>query len=69
MGIFNDNTKNIQNSQKGADGKGFKLTQDGNFDIENKQLKNVKNGTDNKDAINKNQIESYVQSQISIPPQ
>ena len=70
MGIFNDNIHNPHSTNsyinirtpRGPPGPGFKLTQDGNYDIDNKQLKNIKDGTDNNDAVNKNQMEHYIEN-------
>ena len=45
---------------RGVPGIGFKLTSDGNYDIENKKLKNVQNGDSDQDVMTKKQIESYV---------
>ena len=68
MGIFNDNIHNphttnvVGGGVRGPPGVGFKLTADGNYDIDNKQLKNIKDGTDNNDAVNKNQMEHYIEN-------
>ena len=59
MGIFNDNIHNPHSTNsyinirtpRGPPGVGFKLTQDGNYDMENKKLTKVAEGTDNSDAI------------------
>ena len=62
MGIFNDNSQNNntggsgQPGQKGDPGIGFKLTADGNFDLDNKQIKNLSGGTDKSDAVNYGQL-------------
>ena len=66
MGLFNEyssTTKTDSSSTKGIPGPqgiGYKLDANGNFDIENKKLTNVKNGDENNDVMNKSQIESYV---------
>ena len=66
MGLFNEHsstTKTDSSSTQGIPGPqgiGYKLDANGNFDIENKKLTNVKNGDMNKDVMNKSQIESYV---------
>ena len=67
MGIFNDNQRNPHTSntggqtglpgKQGPPGVVFKLTTDGNYDIDNKKLTKVAEGTENEDAINKNQME------------
>ena len=64
MGLFNEHgshvTKKISSTVKtlqGPQGIGYKLTSDGNYDIENKKLVNVKQGTDNDDVVIKSQIQ------------
>ena len=37
--------------EKGDPGVGFKLTDDGDYDIQNKKLVNVKQGTNNNDVV------------------
>ena len=61
-GILNhdDNLDSSQVGQRGLPGIGYKLTSDGDYDIQNKKLTNVKNGDKNNDVMNKSQIESYV---------
>ena len=59
MGIFNHTAEN--KNIKGKDGSGFKLTNDENYDLENKTLVNIATPTDNKDSANK----SYVDNEIS----
>ena len=61
-GILNhdDNLDSSQVGQRGLPGIGYKLTSDGDYDIQNKKLTNVKNGDENNDVMNKSQIESYV---------
>ena len=65
MGIFNDNSQNNNTGgsgqpglpgQKGDPGIGFKLTADGNFNLDNKQIKNLSGGTDKSDAVNYGQL-------------
>ena len=61
MGIFNekcgmDHRGHIQMSNiimRGPPGQGFKLDSNGDYDMDNKKLVNVANGTQNKHAINK----------------
>ena len=66
MGLFNEHsstTKTDSSSTQGIPGPqgiGYKLDANGNFDIENKKLTNVKNGDMNKDVMTKSQIEGYV---------
>ena len=43
---------------RGLPGIGFKLTDLGDYDIQNKKLTNVKSGTDFNDAVNKNQLDA-----------
>ena len=43
---------------KGEQGNGFKLTSDGNYDIENKKLVNVGQAINNNDAITKRQLDT-----------
>ena len=61
-GILNhdDNHESSQGGKRGLPGIGYKLTSDGNYDIENKKLTNVQNGDANNDVMTKNQIEGYV---------
>ena len=44
----------------GPKGNGFKLDANGNYDMENKKLTNVRNGDADKDVMGKLQIEGYV---------
>ena len=46
------------NGDEGDPGDGYKLTSDGNYDIENKKLANVNPGTNAKDVINKSQLDT-----------
>jgi len=67
MGIFNDNSQNLSSGRgsagrDGRDGLGFKLTDDGNYDIDGKRLTNLANGIDNNDAVNLTQLKSYTDS-------
>ena len=62
MGIFNQHSNN-QPQQKflrgiqGSPGVGFSLIRDGNYDMNNKKLKNVGEGVESSDAITKHQLE------------
>ena len=67
MELFNEHSSttktdspNIQ-GPPGPQGIGYKLTSDGNFNIENKKLVNVKQGTNNNDVVTKSQIQ-YIDS-------
>ena len=68
MGIFNDNSQNNntggsgQPGQKGDPGIGFKLTDDGNFDLDNKQMKNLSGGTNKSDAVNYGQLLEHTEN-------
>ena len=44
--------------QRGLPGIGFKLTDTGDYDMQNKKLTNVKSGTDSNDAVNKSQLDA-----------
>ena len=61
-GILNhdDNHESSQAGQRGLPGVGFKLDANGDYDIENKKLTNVKNGDMDHDVMVKSQIEGYV---------
>ena len=71
MGIFNNidkySTGGIFTGQgsPGPPGLGFALTEDGNYDMENKKLVNVKNGDAEGDVMVKSQIEGYVSNNKS----
>ena len=66
MGLFNEHSStNTDTSprvqgQPGPPGIGYKLTSDGDYDIQNKKLTNVKNGDADHDVMVKSQIEGYV---------
>ena len=67
MGLFNkhssstsDTTSSGHQGPPGPRGNGYELTSDGNYDIENKKLTNVKNGDMDHDVMTKSQIEGYV---------
>ena len=67
MGLFNKHSSTVSdnvssNAQgppgpQGPKGIGYKLTSDGNYDIENKKMVNVKQGTNNDDVVIKSQIQ------------
>ena len=62
MGIFNQhsNNKPHQSFLRGlreSPGVGFSLTRDGNYDMNNKKLKNVGEGVESSDAVTKHQLE------------
>ena len=43
---------------KGDPGNGYNLTSDGNYDIQNKKLINVGQGTNNNDVVTKSQLDT-----------
>ena len=64
MGIFNEHSSTTTDSNlpgiqgpcgqagpPGQPGIGYKLTSNGNYDIENKKLVNIQEGTNNNDAV------------------
>lgn len=60
MGIFND-IENISSSSgfskvRGPPGVGFILTQDGDYDMQQKRLTNAKEGSNNNDLVTKHQL-------------
>ena len=62
MGIFNQQSNNQPHQSflrglRGSPGVGFSLTQDGNYDMNNKKLKNVGEGVESLDAVTKHQLE------------
>ena len=61
-GILNhDDTHGAsQGGQRGLPGIGYKLTSDGDYDIQNKKLTNVKLGDADNDVMVKKQIENYI---------
>ena len=71
MGLFNEHGSSSDGAAlgtgaqgppgpKGDPGVGYKIDANGNYDIENKKLINVKNGDADHDAMTKSQIEGYV---------
>ena len=64
MSIFNQHSNNNQPHQqsflrglRGSPGVGFSLTSDGNYDMNNKKLKNIGEGVESSDAVTKHQLE------------
>ena len=64
MGIFNDETTSTtgsgsigQQGPQGPPGVGFILTDNGDYNLQNKKMVNVKQGTDPNDAVTKSQIQ------------
>ena len=74
MGIFNQQSNNQPQQQRflrgiqGSPGVGFSLTRDGNYDINNKKLKNVGEGVESSDAVRKHQLETAINSKINTSP-
>ena len=66
MGIFNQHSDNQRQQQRvlrgiqGSPGVGFSPTQDGNYDMTHKKLKNVGEGVESSDAVTKHQLEVSV---------
>ena len=71
MGIFNQHSNNQPQQQsflrglRGAPCVGFSLTSDGNYDMNNKKLKNVGEGVEISDAVTKHQLETEINSKIN----
>ena len=73
MGIFNQHSDNQPHQSflrglRGSPGVGFSLTRDGNYDMNNKKLKNVGEGVESSDAITKHQLETAINSKINTSP-
>ena len=74
MGIFNQQSNNQPQQQsflrglRGSPGVGFSLTSDGNYDMNNKKLKNVGEGVESSDAVTKHQLETAINSKINTSP-
>ena len=74
MGIFNQHSINNQPHQsflrglRGSPGVGFSLRRDGNYDMNNKKLKNVGEGVESSDAVTKHQLETTINSKINSSP-
>ena len=74
MGIFNQHSINNQPRQsflrglRGSSGVGFSLTSDGNYDMNNKKLKNVGEGVESSDAVTKHQLETAINLKLNSSP-
>ena len=73
MGIFNQHSNNQPHQSflrglRGSPGVGFSLTRDGNYDMNNKKLKNVGEGVESSDAVTKHQLETAINSKINSSP-
>ena len=68
MGIFNQHSNNQQQrflrGIQGSPGVGFSLTRDGNYDMNNKKLKNLGEGVESSDAITKHQLEVSMNTKL-----
>ena len=69
MGIFNQHSNNQPHQSflrglQGSPGIGFSLTKDGNYDINNKKLKNVGEGVESSDAVTKPQLEVSMNTKL-----
>lgn len=67
MGILNNYEKYTENDcnvkgQAGRDGIGFKLTDDGNYDIDGKRLTNVADSIDDSDAVSLKVLKDILKS-------
>ena len=64
MGLFNEHgstvSDTVSSSVQGPPGIGYKVDANGNYDIQNKKLTNVKNGDMPSDVMVKSQIEGYI---------
>ena len=60
MGIFNDQSagQSFGKRIQGPPGIGFNLTQNGNYDLSDKKLTNIAEGTVSKDAITKHELDT-----------
>ena len=72
MGIFNDNIHNPHSVNTGSTkgpvgppGPGFKLTRDGNYNIDGKRLTNVDAPTDDDDATTKEYVDDGLNSKVA----
>ena len=74
MGIFNQQSNNQPHQSflrglRGSPGVGFSLTRDGNYDMNNKKLKNVGEWcSESSDAVTKHQLETAINSKINTSP-
>ena len=69
MGIFNQHFDNQPHQSfyrglRGSPGVGFSLTRDGNYDMNNKKLKNVGEGVESSDAITKHQLQVSLNTKL-----
>ena len=57
-GVLNYNAFSAEKGDRGLPGIGFKLDGDNNYDMQNKKVVNVKQGTNPNDVVTKSQIQS-----------
>ena len=68
--MFNQQSNNQPQQQsflrgiEGSPGVGFSLTQDGNYDMTHKKLKNVGEGVESSDAVTKHQLEVTMNTKL-----
>ena len=64
-GLLSDQSYQTANKyvQRGLPGVGFKLTDTGDYDMQNKKLVNVDEGENNQDVVNKHQLDVGLQTQ------
>ena len=73
MSIFNQHSNNQPHQSflrglRGSPGVGFSLTRDGNYDMNNKKLKNVGEGVESSDAVTKHQLEVSMNTEADKTP-
>ena len=63
-GLLSDQSYQTANKyvQRGLPGVGFKLTDMGDYDMQNKKLVNVDEGENNQDVVNKHQLDVGLQT-------
>ena len=69
MGIFNQHSDNQPHQSflrglRGTPGVGFSLTRDGNYNMNNKKLKNVCEGVESSDTVTKHQLEVSLNTKL-----
>ena len=60
-GLLSSSTASTQRGLPGLPGIGFKLTDDGNFDIDGKRLTNLADSTDDSDAVSLKVLKEHTQ--------
>ena len=64
-GLLSSSTASLQRGLPGLPGIGFKLTDDGDFDIDRKRLTNLADSTDDSDAVNLKVLKEHTNSQTN----